>query len=163
MGAVDLLQLQSVLLIYQGDVEWSGRQKMRKCSCPLSLTSIWKIYRKSRDPLTSDFQTKNQGIEHRLSYIAIRKSLLILKAYSAWYNDHFLTSMHIKSSPAHIRLEIKMTSIIWQKDFSVIVSDSWGQMSSFESLFDGTWILNAKQFKSKIYVYSWKLIVFKCL
>ena len=69
-----------------------------------------------------------------------------------------LTSMHIKSSPAHIRLERKMTSIIWQKDFSVIVSFSCGQISSFDSRFDGTWILNEKQFKSKTYVFSWKVI-----
>ena len=61
-----------------------------------------------------------------------------------------LTNMHIKSSPAHIRLERKMTSIIWQKDFSVIVSFSCGQISSFDSRFDGTWILNEKQFRSKI-------------
>ena len=69
-----------------------------------------------------------------------------------------LTNMHIKSSPAHIRLERKMTSIIWQKDFSVIVSFSCGQISSFDSRFDGTWILNEKQFRSKIYVFSWKFI-----
>ena len=46
--------------------------------------------------------------------------------------------MHINSSPAHIRLERKMTNIIWQKDLTVIVSDSWGQISSLECLFDGT-------------------------
>ena len=57
--------------------------------------------------------------------------------------------MHINSSPAHIRLERKMTNIIWQKDLTVIVSDSWGQISSLECLFDGTWILNEKQFKKK--------------
>ena len=70
-----------------------------------------------------------------------------------------LTSMHIKSSPAHIRLERKMTSIIWQKDFSVIVSFSCGQISSFDSRFDGTWILNEKQFRIKIYVFSLKFII----
>ena len=67
--------------------------------------------------------------------------------------------MHIKSSPAHIRLERKMTSIIWQKDFNVIVSFSCGQISSFDSRFDGTWILNEKQFKSKICVFSLKFII----
>ena len=96
---------------------------------------------------------------YNLVFSRIRYTIKSNWPWSRLWMMNNLTNMHIKSSPAHIRLERKMTSIIWQKDFSVIVSFSCGQISSFDSRFDGTWILNEKQFRIKIYVFSLKFII----